>query len=77
MWTHGVANTYMAIFPVLVLASVNQYLYWIFCCVLPAVAVAVVITLVRGPSRRSRPGVPQRTAPNKAHGADAASQSLT
>ena len=51
MWTHGVANTYMAIFPVLVLAPVDQPAYWIFCCVLAAVA--VVITLVRGPSRRS------------------------
>ncbi|TQO19475.1 CAAX prenyl protease-like protein [Rhodoglobus vestalii] len=51
MWTHGVANAYMAIFPVLVLAAVNQYLYWIFCCVLAVVAVS--ITLVRGASRRS------------------------
>jgi hypothetical protein len=51
MWTHGVANAFMAIIPVLVLAAVDQSLYWIFCFVLAAVA--AVITLVRGPSRRS------------------------
>jgi uncharacterized protein len=51
MWTHGVANALMAVFPVFVLADVDQSLYWIFCCVLAAVAVA--ITLMRGPSRRS------------------------
>ncbi|WP_232819215.1 CPBP family intramembrane glutamic endopeptidase [Homoserinimonas sp. OAct 916] len=63
MWTHGVGNAYMAIFPVLILATVNQYLYWIFSCVLAAVA--VVITLVRGPSLRSGPGLPQGTASNQ------------
>lgn len=51
MWTPGVANAFMAIFPVLVLAAVDQSLYWIFCFVLAAVA--AVITFVRGASRRS------------------------
>jgi len=51
MWTHGVANAFMAVFPVLVLAAGDQSRYWTFCCVLAAVALA--ITLMRGPSRRS------------------------
>jgi uncharacterized protein len=51
MWTHGVANALMAVFPVFVLADVDQSGYWIFCLVLAAVAMA--ITLMRGPSRRS------------------------
>ncbi|MBI4901241.1 MAG: hypothetical protein HY829_12300 [Actinobacteria bacterium] len=45
------ANALMAVFPVFVLADVDQSGYWIFCLVLAAVAVA--ITLVRGPCRRS------------------------
>lgn len=63
MWTHGVANAYMAIFPVLILAAGDQSLYWIFCGALAAAA--VVITVVRGPSRRSggslASGRPERT----------------
>ena len=51
MWTHGVSNAYMVVFPTLVLAPVDQPGYWVFCCVLAAVA--VVISLMRGPSRRS------------------------
>lgn len=51
MWTHGVANASMAVFPVLILAAGSQPSYWAYCILLAAVA--VLITLMRGPSRRS------------------------
>jgi membrane protease YdiL (CAAX protease family) len=60
MWTHGVANALMAIIPVVVLAAVSQYRYWIFCACLALSA--LVITLARGPNRRTGSSIPWHKA---------------